>query len=187
MTNEPSEDPPELRDLYDELQELEELVESPEARKQVREAMDMTLEVDRGSLFGRVIRGFDLNDAAEMLLGALIFGIPMFVEGGTTEIGQFVAESPAFLVITHLIGIGIAIGILYIADFQDVRIHKPILGLIPRRLVGVLSISFATAAILMTVWGRVDWAVPWIAFCTVSVAYVPMVIGASLGDILPGT
>jgi hypothetical protein len=53
--------------------------------------------------------------------------------------------------------------------------------------VGVLSISFVTAFVMMTAWGRVDWAVPWLAFCRCTVAFVPMAIGAALGDILPGT
>jgi hypothetical protein len=44
-----------------------------------------------------------------------------------------------------------------------------------------------TALVMMTVWGRVSWSEPWLAFCTVSVAFVPMAIGAALGDILPGS
>jgi hypothetical protein len=38
----------------------------------------------------------------------------------------------------------------------------------------------------MTAWGRVEWAQPWLAVCQISVAWVPMAIGAALGDLLPG-
>jgi hypothetical protein len=58
---------------------------------------------------------------------------------------------------------------------------------VPRRLVGVIGAAMVTAAVMMSVWGRVDWGEPWVAICTVSVAYLPMAIGAALGDILPGT
>ncbi|MEF8784101.1 MAG: hypothetical protein V5A54_13570 [Haloarculaceae archaeon] len=62
-----------------------------------------------------------------------------------------------------------------------------VFGLVPRRLVGVMSVPLLTALFMMTVWGRVDWADPWLSLCTVSVAFVPMAIGAALGDILPGS
>jgi hypothetical protein len=39
----------------------------------------------------------------------------------------------------------------------------------------------------MTAWGRVDWAAPELAVATIVVAWMPMAIGAALGDILPGT
>lgn len=181
------EEHPDISDLYDELEELEDLVDTDEERAQVREAMELALDVDGSSVFGRVIRGFDAGDIAEAFLGALLFGIPMFVESGTTEIGEFVAARPAFLVATHAIALGLVVGILYVAEIQDVRIHRPIFGLVPRRLVGVIVIAFATATVMMTVWGRVDWATPWLAFAQVSVAYLPMAIGATLGDILPGS
>jgi uncharacterized membrane protein len=180
-------EPPELGDLYDQIAEIEDLVETEEARAQVREAMDLALDVEQRPVFGRIIRGFDASDVMEAFLGALLLGIPMFVESGTTEIGAFIATQPLFLVVTHAVALAIVIGILYVADIQDVRIHNPILGLVPRRLVGVIGAAMVTAAVMMSVWGRVDWGEPWVAICTVSVAYLPMAIGAALGDILPGT
>ena len=149
--------------------------------------MGMAVEVSTPDVFGQVIRGFDRADLAEALLGALIFGIPMFVEGGTQEVGEFVATHPIFLVATHALALGVVVSILYVADIQDVRVHRPILGLVPRRLVGVMSVPFLTALFMMTAWGRVDWVDPWLSLCTVSVAFVPMAIGAALGDILPGS
>ncbi|MFC6733082.1 DUF2391 domain-containing protein [Haladaptatus sp. GCM10025707] len=139
------------------------------------------------SVFGNTIKGFDRADAAEAFVGAIIFGIPMFVESGTLEAGAFISTHPLYLVATVLIAVGIVIGLLYVADIQDVRITNPILGVFPRRLVGVVGISFGAAVLMMSAWGRVGWADPWLAFCQVSVAFVPMVIGAALGDILPGS
>jgi len=177
---------PDMSDLFDELAQLEERVDSPEEREHVRETMRLAMDVRDTGVFGRVVSGFDRSDAAESLLGALLFGIPMFVEGGTLEVGVYIADHPLYLVATNLMAIGLVIGILYIADIQDVRVRNPILGIFPRKLVGVLLVSSSTAVFMMTAWGRVDWADPWLAVCQISVAFVPMAIGAALGDLLPG-
>lgn len=178
-----------MGDLFDDLSELEGIVDSDEERERVREAMRTASEVSDGEppVFGRVIWGFDRADLSEAVLGALLFGIPMAVEGGTNEAGAYVATNPIFLGMTLLSAVVIVYGVLYVAEIQDVRIAYAIFGLIPRRLAGVLLSSFATGVVLLTIWGRVDWADPWLAFCTCSVAFVPMAIGAALGDILPGS
>ena len=180
-------DEPDMSDLFDELTELEAVVDSEAEREQVRETMRTAMEVQESPVFGRVIWGFDRADLAEALLGALLFGFPMFVEGGTLEVGAFVAQHPIYLALTYVVGVAVVIGILYVSDIQDVRIHDPLFGFLPRRLVGVLAVSFLAALVMMTAWGRVDWAQSWLALCQVSVAFVPMAIGAALGDILPGT
>jgi len=178
-------DQPRMADLFEELQQLEDAVDSEAEREQVREAMRMAVEVQQRGVFGRIVRGFDTGDAAQALLGALLFGIPMFVEGGTTEVGLFIANRPLFLAGTHLFVLGLVIGILYVADIQDVRIQNPIFGFVPRRLLGIRGISFGTALLMMTLWGVVDWTDPLPAIGAVTVAHVPMSIGAALGDILP--
>lgn len=177
-----------MGDLFEELDELEELVQTTEARAQVRETMRVAMKVAQNTgPFGRVVRGFGREDLAEAFLGSLLFGIPMAVEGGTQEVGEFIASRPVFLGGSVLFTVGIVIGILYVADFQDVRIQNPVFGVIPRRLVGVLGIAFLTSFILLTAWGRVDWGTPWLAFADIVVAFVPMGIGAALGDIIPGS
>ncbi|MFB6102606.1 MAG: DUF2391 family protein [Haloplanus sp.] len=177
-----------MSDLFDELEELEGLVETPAAREQVRETMRVAMAASKAaSPFGRVIRGYDRGDLAEALLGSLLFGIPMAVEGGTQEVAVFLASHPGALAGTTLFTVGLVIGIIYVADFQDVRIHNPVFGLVPRRLVGVLGVSFLTAVLLLTMWGRVDWGTTWLALANVIVAFVPMSIGAALGDLLPGS
>lgn len=180
-------DPPDMGDLYDELVALADEVDDPGERERVAEAMRMAVEVEPPGVFGRVIKGFDRGDVAEALLGSALFGIPMLVEGGTSEVGGFLATHPISILGTFAFTVVAVIGILYVSDIQDVRISHRLLGVIPRRLAGVLGISFAFAVVSMTAWGRVDWTMPTVAVAAIAVAWVPMAIGAALGDILPGT
>lgn len=174
-------------DLFDELEDLDDHVEDDEARAQLREVKEMATDMQPEGTFGRVIYGFDANDLAEAFLGSLLFGIPMAVEGGTNEAGEFLAGHLPLLVGTAAAAVVIVYGLLYVAQFQDVRVADPILGVIPRRLVGVLGASTVTATLLLTAWGRVSWTDPTLAASTVVVAILPMAIGAALGDILPGS
>ena len=186
--DDPDGDDEDLQRLLAEFDALAEVVDSSEEQERVRAARNAAvLAADDDEVFGRVIEGYDRADLAEAFVGSLLFGIPMFVEGGTNEVGAFLAANPLSLVGTVLGTIGLAIGILYVADIQDVRVYKPILGVVPRRLVGVLGASFVTALVMMTAWGRVDWGAPVLAFATVVAAFVPMSVGAALGDILPGS
>lgn len=172
--------------VVDGLAELESQVDDPVAREQVKELMVQVADLQpRG--FGNVIVGFDRTDLAEATVGALLFGLPMFVESGTGEVGSVLAANPLVLVGTLLAAVALVHGIIYVADFQDVRVHDPFFGVVPRRIVGVLGASLLTALVAMTAWGRVDWSDPTLAFATVTVAFVPMAVGAALGDILPGS
>jgi len=178
----------EMERLLAEFDALAETVDSPAERERVRAARRAAVVAAReAGVFGRVIRGFDRADLAEAFLGAVLFGVPMFVEGGTNEVGHHLAAHPLSLVGTVAGAVGLVIGILYVADIQDVRIHEPLFGVVPRRLVGVLGVSAVTAVVVMTAWGRVDWATPVLAVADVTVAFVPMSVGAALGDILPGS
>jgi len=180
-------EPSNLGDVYDELQALREAVDTEAERELVDGTIQKVLNVERRT-FGRVVSGFDRSDAAEALLGSLLFGIPMFVEGGTLEVGEFVSTHPLYFLGTVGAALGTVIGILYVADIQDVRIRNPLFGLIPRKLIGVVGVASLTAVAVMTGWGRVDWvATPWLATCQVTVAFFPMAIGSALGDLLPGS
>ncbi|MFC7097927.1 DUF2391 family protein [Halobaculum marinum] len=187
--SDPADQSPTVEDLIQSLETLEEVVDDSEERRKVREAMRTARDLaarEQPSVFGRVVRGFDRSDLAEALLGSVLFGIPMLVEGGTTEVGAVLASRPLSLVGTAVVTVLLVIGILYVADFQDVRVHNPILGVVPRRLVGVLGVAFVTAVVGLTVWGRVDWAAPAVALGSTLVATLPMAVGAALGDLLPG-
>ncbi|MFC6826663.1 hypothetical protein [Halopelagius fulvigenes] len=139
--------PQRLDRLLDELEELEDAVETPEARRQVREVMRAAVHVSRQrSAFGNVVKGFGREDLAEALLGSVLFGVPMFVEGGTQEVGEYLAGHPLSFVGTLCFAVGMVIGILYVADIQDVRVSNPILGVVPRRLVGVVGVSVSVSS-----------------------------------------
>lgn len=176
---------PDLDDAMAELEELEDIVDSPEERAQLREAID-TLDRARPRPFGRLRDTFDRRDAGEALVGSFVFGIPMVVEEGTLEIGRFIAGRPVSLVVTLVLGLALVLGILRAVEFQNVEADL-VFDLIPFRLIGILTIAFGLALVLMTTWGRVDWSRPLVAASQVLVTGIVMAIGASLGDILPGT
>jgi uncharacterized membrane protein len=178
---------PDLEDLLDELEELEDTVDHPEEQERVRRTMRIARRASMPGTFGRVVRGFDRHDVAEAVVGSVVFGIPMLVEGGTLEIGEFIAAHPPALLVTLAGTVAIVVGLLYVAEIQRVEIHRPLFGFVPRRLVGVVGVSYFTAFFMMTVWGRVDWADPWLAIYQTSVTFSAMAIGAALGDILPGS
>ncbi|QZY00250.1 DUF2391 family protein [Halobaculum rubrum] len=177
-----------VEDLIEELETLEDVVDDTEERRRVRGAMRTArdLATPKPSVFGTVVRGFDRGDIAEAFLGSVLFGVPMLVEGGTTEIGAYLGANPAFLVGTALVTVLLVVGIVYVADFQDVRVHRPFLGIVPRRLVGVLGVAAFTAVVGLTAWGQIDWADPTVALGSTVVAGLPMAVGAALGDLLPG-
>lgn len=184
----PDADDTDISDVFDQLETLAETVDSEAEREKVQEAMELASEANRSdAAFGRIIWGFDRADASEALLGALLFGIPMAVEGGTQEIGEFLANRPSILAGTALFAISLTTGVLYVAEIQDVRVKNRLFGVIPHRLAGVLTISFLMAFVMLTAWGRVDWQRPIVALANVVVAFVPMSIGAALGDIIPGS
>lgn len=177
---------PDAERIADLLVELEELTDTPAEREQVREAVEGRLGLG-GRLFGRVVAGFDRGDLAEALLGSVLFGIPMAVEGGTGEVGAHLAARPLAVEATLVAAVAVVVGILYVSELQDVRVREPLFGVVPRRLAGVVGVAALTAVVLLTLWGRVDWARPGVAVATCAVAFVPMAIGAALSDILPGT
>ncbi|QGN06962.1 DUF2391 domain-containing protein [Halorhabdus sp. CBA1104] len=180
-------DQPNVADLLDELDELEATVDSPEERERVESVRETALSVSSSGPFGRVISGFDRADASEALLGSVLFGIPMFVEGGTSEVGNYLAAHPYFLVGTVGCTFALVAGILYVAEIQDVRVVDPYFGFIPQRFAGVLVIASVTALVLMTLWGRLTWSEPLVVAGELATAILPMAVGGALGDILPGS
>lgn len=172
-------------EILENLEEIEELV-GAEQEEIVDETRSLFKKY-RGAVFGKVISGFDLRDVGESFLGSLLFGFPMVVEGGTVEVGTYTSQNPFYFLITIFLTILVVLNVLYFIDLHNVKITNPILGFIPRRVVGVLLISFTTSLMLMTIWGRLDWNEPWLALNQATIAWSVMAIGASLGDILPGT
>jgi len=171
-------------DVMDDLEDLEELVDSPEEREQVREAIRTARRASQPRVFGRIRSAFDLRDAGEALVGSFVFGIPMVVEGGTLEIGEAIAGSPVAIAATALFGFVVVLGILHAAKFEQVE-SDLLFGFVPVRLVSIFVLAGGLSVGLMTLWGRVDWADPSVAGAQCLVTAVVMAVGASIGDILP--
>ncbi len=183
---EQSQDHATIDDLYEQLETLEETVDTPTERMEVRRARRVVDRISHNGAVSRAITTFTGKDKAEAFVGSVVIGMPLLVEDGVIEIGEFLAETPAFFVGNLALAVSLVVGILYVAEFRDVKITDPYLGLLPRRPLWVLAIAFATATAMMTLWGRVTWDDPWVNLCQVSVIFTAMAIGGSLGDIIPG-
>ncbi|RQG98772.1 DUF2391 family protein [Natrarchaeobius oligotrophus] len=175
-----------IDDLYEQLETLEETVDDPDERTEVRRTKTLVGRLSRNGTVNRVITEFTGKDKAEAFLGSVVIGMPLLVEDGVIEIGEFLAETPAFFAGNVALAVALVVGILYVADFRDVRITDPYFGVVPRRPLWVLAIAFVTAAGMMTLWGRVTWDEPWVNLCQVSVIFTAMAIGGSISDILSG-
>lgn len=177
---------PDIDDVFRELHELADLVDSTAEQEQVRETI-RTLRRSRSSrLVGRLRDSFDSRDVGEALVGSFVFGIPMIVEGGTLEIGEYLATRPILYVLTLAFGGTLVYGILHAVEFERIQ-EDMVLGLVPIRLVSIPLIAGVMGFGLMTVWGRAEWTTPMIAIGQCTVTSVVMAVGASLGDVIPGT
>lgn len=139
------------------------------------------------------IQKYTTRDMGEALVGSIIFALPLLVEDGVFLIADHFLSRPVAGVPVYLLGnvafvLALTTGLLYAVDFREVRIVNPIFGVVPRRLVGVLTISLLATAGLMLLWGRMflDDPTPAAAFARVTVIWAAAALGASLGDILPG-
>lgn len=181
-----------IHDVLEHLEDLSETVDSEVERQEVREAKAMIRQLPGRSLFGHRIKKYTTRDIAEGFVGSVIFSLPMLVESGVYDIADhFGAITVGGVPVFFLVNIGFVItmttGLLYWTDIQHVEITKPLFGVVPRRLVGVLVISFLATALLMTMWGRLEnWSDPVLAFYRLSVIWTAAAFGAALGDILPG-
>lgn len=182
----------EMDDVIEQLDELEQTVDSAE---ELRELNDVRLALERlpgGEFVEKRIEKYTTRDVAESFVGSILVSLPLLVEDGVFDIadhfvGNTVAGIPFWLVGNVVFVTLVTWALLYWADFRDIAESDTLFGLIPYRVVGVLLISFSTAALLMSLWGRVGgWSDPLLAFARVSVVWTAAAFGAALGDILPG-
>lgn len=174
-----------VEEIHTQLEELERTVDDAEERREVRRALELVEEVSE-TLLTDTIRKFTRRDIAEAAVGSIIISIPMLVEDGVFEIAAYFLTQPVSFLLNAGFVVLMAVCLLYFADFRAVVVNRPLFGLIPRRLAGVLVVSFLTATFMMTLWGRVDWAEPSVAFARISIVWTVASFGAALGDILPG-
>ena len=180
-----------LGEVLQELEELEETVDSQEQRDELADVRRAVKRLPGGAFIGRRIERYTTRDVAESFVGSIIISLPLLVEDGVFDIGEHFVESTVAGIPVWLLGNVIFIvvltwGLLYWSDFREVREPNPILGIVPRRLVGALAVSLLTATLTMTLWGRVEWGEPVEAFARISVIWAAAAFGAALGDILPG-
>lgn len=182
-----------LDDVLNQLEELEKLVKSVDARKAVRKVMGMTRRIPGAQQLGKTIEKYTTRDMAETFVGSIIASVPLLVEDGVFEIASHFAQYrvqgiPVFFVANIVFVIMMTTGLLYWTDFRDVRIHKPLFGFIPRRLLGVLVISFLTVTMLMIMWGRTfePGLTMFETIARITVIWAAAAVGGALGDILPG-
>lgn len=183
------------RDSVDITDVLEELVQLEESLQHEPEAQDIRkmrrmLERVPGPQY---IKKYTTRDIAEGFVGGIIFSLPLLVEDGVFEIAEWfttvtIGPIPVFLLLNMVFVVGIVAGLLYFTDIREIKISRPIFGFIPRRLVGVLLISFIVAASTMLLWGRLHEEDPsqLEAFGRITVIWAAAALGATLGDILPG-
>ena len=183
---------PTMDDLFEQLEELEQTVDTKEELKEVNDVRQTLERLPGSSLLGTRIERYTTRDVAESFVGSILISLPLLVEDGVYDIADHflahtVAGIPIWLVGNVAFIVVLTWGLLYWADFRDIPISNPFLGVVPRRLVGVLAISLFTATMTMTMWGRVgNWEDPAVAFARISVIWTAAAFGAALGDILPG-
>ena len=177
-----------IEDVITRLDELEAAVSSPEERREVRRVQRM-LERVPGQ---RRIRKYTSRDVAEGFIGGIVFSLPLLVEDGVFEIAEWfagvtVGAVPVFFVLNTAFVVGLVTALLYYTDFRDVYV-RPIFGVVPRRLLGILVISFLVAAGSMLLWGRLHEEDPTRleALGRITVIWAAAALGATIGDMLPG-
>lgn len=178
----------EIDDVLRQLDELEETVSSDEERHGVRQTRRM-LERVPGS---NRIRKYTTRDVSEGAVGAIVFSLPLLVEDGVFDIAEWFAATrvgpvPVFLAANVAFVCVLTAGLLYATDFRDV-VTTPILGVVPRRLVAVLAVSFVVAAAMLYLWGRLHAGDPTRleALGRITVVWAAAALGATIADILPG-
>jgi uncharacterized membrane protein len=177
--------------LHGEFDDLESVVGDDTERQEVNRIREQTVEATLDDVFGDRIQKYTSRDIAEAFVGSIFFAIPFLVEDGVFDVAEFflsfqIGVFPVFFLVNTAFVLLMILALVYWAGPQDVQVNRPIFGFIPRRLVGIATVSFLTAAALMTMWGRVEWNEPVVALARISVVWTVASFGASLGDILPG-
>ena len=184
---------PTMDDLLAKLDALESVVDDDAERRKVKQTIAMVERMPGSKAFTTRISKYTTRDVAESFVGAVIFSLPLLVEDGVFEIAEWLVEFtpggvPVFFIANVLFVLGMTAGLLYYADFRQIKVMNPILGVIPRRYVGVLGVSLLTAFLMLLMWGRLHSEDPTTVeqVSRVTVIWAAAAFGAALGDILPG-
>lgn len=179
--------------ILEQLRGLEQAVTDETHREEIVQTKQMLKELSGSPRLEDRITKYTGRDMGEALVGGIVFSLPLLVEDGVFEIADHllaftVVGIPIFLLANVAFVIALTAGLLYAVDFREVEITKPLFGFVPRRLVGVLVVSFLVATALMFMWGRLFEEDPSTLgmLARVTVIWAAAALGASLGDILPG-
>ena len=181
-----------LASLQEGLEELATVVDDAARKRELEQLSRRAEAAAGGERFGQQIRKYTTRDVAEAFVGSVFFSIPFLVEDGVFDVAGYflsvrVGALPVLLVVNAGFVLAMIGALVYWAGPQDVKVSRPLFGVVPRRLVGIGLVSFLTAAMLMTMWGRVDgWTDPLVALARISAVWTVAAFGASLGDVLPG-
>lgn len=184
---------PDIDDLLAKLDALSDTVDEGHEREKVRQTISLVERMPGSAAFAERITKYTSRDLAESFVGAVLFALPLLVEGGVFEIAAWfatvtVAGVPVLL-LAHVGFVFVAVaGLLYFADFRQIAIRHPILGVIPRRYAGVLLVSLTTSTVMLLFWGRLHEGDPTTLerLGRIAVVWAAAAFGAGLGDILPG-
>lgn len=178
-----------IREAIAELEQLEQRVSDTHKQDDLRRLQEM-LERVPGT---KQIHKYTSRDVGEAFVGALVFSLPLLVEDGVFDIAAWfvsiwLGPVPILLLANAFLVVVITAKLLYAVDFREVVIHHPLFGIIPRRLVGILLVSFLTACGMTLLWGRLHEGEPATleALARVTVIWTAAALGAVLADVLPG-
>ncbi len=178
-----------IDEVLTQLDVLEETVSDDRERAEVQRVRSMLQYVPGTS----TINKYTSRDMGEAFVGGLVFSLPLLVEDGVFDIAAWfvthtVGPIPIFFVANLVFVLLVTTGLLYAVDFREVVISEPIFGILPRRLVGVLVISFTCAAGMMFLWGRLHEGDPTTleSLSRATIIWASAALGAVLADILPG-
>lgn len=178
-----------IEDIVAQLERLEATVDSETEQREVEHTRRMLERVPGGDH----IRKYTTRDIGEAVVGGIVFALPLLVEGGVFEIAEWFAATtisglPVVLFGNVVFTAVLTHGLLYGVDVRTVHVVEPVLGVVPRRLVGVLVTALVVAGGTMLAWGRLHEGDPTTTerVARVSVVWTAAALGAVLGDILPG-
>lgn len=181
-----------IESIIDQLRELQDNVDERH-HGEIAEVKQMLRQLPGSRTLEQQITKYTTRDIGEAAVGSVIFALPLLVEDGVFEIADhfldfLIAGVPVFLLANIAFVIGLTAGLLYALDFREVEVNNPLFGVVPRRLVGVLAVSFIVTAALMLGWGRLFEEDPSTLgmLARLTVIWAAAALGASLGDILPG-
>lgn len=185
---------PDIDRLLEQLEQLEETVDDHDERAKVRETMRTARRIPGSGFVGKHISKYTTRDMAEALVGGILLALPLLVEDGVFQIARWFLSTTVWGIPVLLVGnvtfiVLLTIGLVYWSDIREVQVTNPILGFVPRRLVGILTVTFLTSAFLFVFWGRHVANQPASTlelFSSITVVWAAAAIGGALGDILPG-